>query len=425
MIDLTHISSLRTSILHSNNNYNFENNDINKISIDDSINSVRIDDIILLDTIKNDRLLMRLFMVCGFYIIGDKDKLSTKILARTWQVILLVFGCAGLCMQVFVIGSNAIEKLVVALNDNSSDGYNTVYYAIGDIIYTILVPILQVGSQIYSIYTIRKLLRQSVNNTITYSIMSSSKKDCIIFFVIMSLLVITINPLNISREIYEYNYSYIKSYSEFAFQQSTLMIFNLATTCYLTVSMFFVSVTLKQIKVLQEEIITSADNDSLTWNMYIFAKERMNDLKKEFFSLIQLLTVIAGVSIISFLMRVATYYYELQTGDGNYNDMILSDLHMIPYELKDIIFFYYILLNVSSVNTFNDSLIEKLNLKCCQLKKQNKSTLNDYVLMLLETLSNHIVLNLGPIKVRRNRVLITLVAIVAYCLHILLYAYKL
>jgi len=67
-----------------------------------SINNVRIEDSSLFDTIRNDKSLMTLFMLCGFYI--NNDHLITKILARAWQLILLVFGCIGFCMQVFIVG---------------------------------------------------------------------------------------------------------------------------------------------------------------------------------------------------------------------------------------------------------------------------------------------------------------------------------
>jgi hypothetical protein len=212
------------------------------------------------------------------------------------------------------------------------------------------------------------------------------------------------------------------TYTEFAFQQSTLLIFNLAITCYLTVVMFFISLALQQIKYLQQDIINAIDNDKLTCSMYISAKEKINDLQIEFFLLIQVLTIIAGINIIAFLIRVGKYHHLLYDNDGDYSDMILSDLHMIPYILKEIIFFYYILLLVSSTNTLYDILVNKLNIKCWQLKKQsNDNILNDFVLMHLDALANPIVLCIGPLAVRRKRVLVTLSTLVLYCIYILLH----
>ena len=100
MISINNISSLRTNnILHNSNSNDIESNDIVMTT-----NDIRIDDSSLFDTIKNDKSLMTLFIVCGFYIKDYNDQLSTKILARAWQVILLVFACIGFCMQVFIIG---------------------------------------------------------------------------------------------------------------------------------------------------------------------------------------------------------------------------------------------------------------------------------------------------------------------------------
>jgi len=142
-------------------------------------------------------------------------------------------------------------------------------------------------------------------------------------------------------------------------------------------------------------------------------------LKKQFNLSLQVLTITAGVNIIAFVIRVGYYHREFTTNNFSYSDMILEDIHMIPYVLKEIVSFYYILLLVASVNTLHDNLAYKLNMKCLQLKNDNKDLLNDYIVMHLDAHSYTSILKLGPIEVRRKRVLLTLVTLVLYCLYIL------
>jgi len=430
MIGMTNItSSLRTDnfLLHNyNNNNNRNSNDIESnnitISSNDSINSARIEDSTLLDTIKNDKTLMTLFIYSGFYIKNENDKLSTMILARAWQLILLIFGSIGFFMLVFLVGFSSIASVLE--KSKADKAIDSLYYAIGALLYHIIVPILQVLSLMYGIFIVRRQLRQSINSTVTSNIIYTSKRRCIIFFIIMILLVVICNPLNMSRSIYNAGYKDVNfsSYSAFLFQQVALLFFNLATTCYLTVVMFFTSITIKQIKLIQNDIITSIDNDSLTCNKYVLLKEKIIDLKKEFYLLVQILTIIAGVNIIAFVIQVGGYYYYYYTVVAHsYKDMILADVHTIPYIFKEIVFFYYILLLVGTVNTNNDDIVYKLNTKCWQLKKEDKGIiLSDYVLMHLDAQSYPTVLKLVSIEVRRGRVLLTLATLVLYCMYVIL-----
>ena len=238
----------------------------------------------------------------------------------------------------------------------------------------------------------------------------------------MSLLVVICNPINMSISIYEKGYHDDEPhYSEFLFQQITLLFFNLATTCFLTVLMFFTSISLKHIKVFQEDVIAAIDGDMLTCSKYISIKEKIVDVRSEFYLLIQILMITAGVNIIAFVME-ATVYYNYYTEIGyTYKDLIRSLVHMIPYLLKEIVFFFYILLIVASVNTNSNNLLYKLNTKCWKLKKEDKSViLNDYVVMHLDAQSYPIEFKLGPIEVRRERILLTLATLVAYSLYILI-----
>ena len=81
-----------------------------------------------------------------------------------------------------------------------------------------------------------------------------------------------------------------------------------------------------------------------------------------------------GINIITFLIEVTFYHNDLLNGVATYKDMILADLHMLPYLVKEIIFFYYVLLKIASVNTLSDNLIQKFNSKCWQLKMTEKKT---------------------------------------------------
>jgi hypothetical protein len=135
----------------------------------------------------------------------------------------------------------------------------------------------------------------------------------------------------------------------------------------------------------------------------------------------QIVMISGGINIITFVMEVGFYHSDFLNGVSNYRDMILADFHMVPYLLKEIVFFYYVLLRIASVNSLYDSLIQKINAKCWQLKmSENKDIISDYVFLHVDASSLPIVFKLGSIEVRQNRVLITLLGFCLYCMSILM-----
>ena len=54
------------------------------------------------EIIKEDRTLVLFLMVLGFYIDDDKNSIGIKILARSWQCCLLLFGGIGFVWQTFI-----------------------------------------------------------------------------------------------------------------------------------------------------------------------------------------------------------------------------------------------------------------------------------------------------------------------------------
>ena len=245
----------------------------------------------------------------------------------------------------------------------------------------------------------------------------------------MTSVVIAINPININITAYDaYYYSVIilRTYSLFSFQQVTLMFFNIAITCYLTVALVFTSLVLNQVKSLQQDVINAVDANKLTCNEYAVKKAEIILLHTQSNVSIQIVTIFAGINIITFIMEISYYYNDFVNNVSTYSDMILADLHMTPYLLKEVVFFYYVLLKIADISTLNYQLIEKINTKCWQLKiSENKDIINDYMFLHVDASQLPILFKLGgEVEVRQNQVLLTLVGFIFYCMSILIKVQK-
>jgi len=399
-------------ITMTNNNMHTSEKDADDKSI-----SKRIDDNTLLDIVKSDRSLIYFFVILGYYQYNENDHIALRILAKSWQIILLVMASIGFLLQVFLVGTTEAYQ----------DISKTDAVAI-DVLYDMIIPIVQVGSLVYGMSKLRRQLHKSVYSASVPSLVSKYKKDAVIFFATMALTVLVINPININKSIYINAYSDVsglRTYSVFVLQQTTLLFYNLAITCYLTVAMLFISIALKQVELFQEDISNAMKVDKITCEEYITAKEKINYLHSTSSLFIQVLTLSAGISVIIFILRVEAYHIEYINDVISYKVMIFQYIHMIPYLFKEIVFFYYTLLKVASANTMNAKLIQSINSKCWTLRfsennNNNKVKLDDYVLIHLDAQSVPIVFKVGTVAVQRETLIATLIGITFYFIFVLI-----
>lgn len=407
---------ISNNIMHNDND-----NDIND-SIENGIsnNIARINDYCMLDIIKADKSLKIFFIFNGYYNYEESDHIAIRISAISWQIILLTLGAIGFILQAFWLGGLTLANLCNT-NYSSSENKNELFFQVTNTIYTFLVPILQVGSLIYGTCNIKRQLRQSVDSVIATNLLSSYQLQVYFYYISMAMLVVIINPLNINKSVYpEYQGFGIKTYSIFVFQQVSLLFFNLAVTSYLVLMLLFTLLTLGQVKLLLKDTNSSIDNNSLTCNDYFVTKEKLKYLKKESNLSIQILTISAGCNAIIFV-------FQLFVNNSNeylvptYSDIILANVHMIPYILKEIVFFFYVLLEIATINSLNKSLLLKINNKCWQENQKKESDihkLNDYLLIHIDAHSMPMNFTIGTIEVRRSQVLTTLIGFTLYIMYI-------
>ena len=166
----------------------------------------------------------------------------------------------------------------------------------------------------------------------------------------MLLLAVTVDPFFMTYKHYK-NFTahyddddYLKktgqqNYPLFVFNCFTTILFqNLLVTSYLTVMLFFVSVSINQIKSLQVYIINMIDTNTLVTDNYTDAKNRIISLKNGSYLSTQILFITATINLVCFmfLVRLNRYNYTHSTDDNpfTYKEMIFNDFSNLPYLLK-------------------------------------------------------------------------------------------
>ena len=341
--DSNNNSSINTSTITSSNS----NNNIRRIG----------DDTTLLDMIRSDRSLVIFLLVLGFYIDDERNSYGAKIVARIWQASLLIFGGIGFCWWAFFFGGYMIAALYGVLNSSSSKSID-VFIQSGLVLYTFIVPLVQITSLVYGINNVHKHMDQPVNAAIVSPLLASCKKSTIIYFICMTVLVIVITPIGMTRSYYETEYAdYLdegtlteygqQTYSLFLFSTFTIDLFmNLAVSCYLSVVLLFTSLTMMYINAIQDEMMTivSAKSSSFDLNKYLEAKGKLVSLKDAFYFSTQLLTFTAAINTISLLFMLGYFHYSLiKSISGNddnaymaytYSEMMIDDFRQFPFLLK-------------------------------------------------------------------------------------------
>ena len=205
---------------------------------------------------------------------------------------------------------------------------------------------MQVSSLIYGVYTVYKQMRhQAVNADIVLKHLALCKRNAMIFFICIVLLVIVIDPIYMTRSVYNYfdddDYNKktgIQTYSLFAFNVFTGNLFlSLSVTCYLTVMMLFTSLSLMQIRHLQEYVINMIDTNTLITDHYMDMKDKIISLKDGSYLSVQFLTITAAINVIAFMFNIWYNSYQYFESFISYGDMLFYDFSLLPFLLKGLL----------------------------------------------------------------------------------------
>ena len=188
---------------------------------------------------------------------------------------------------------------------------------------------------------------QAVNVDIALKHLALCKRNAMIFFICMVLLVIVIDPIYMTRSFYNSNINnyYLiiqRTYSLYAFNMFTGNLFlSLSVTCYLTVMMLFTSLSLKQIKHLLMYVIKMIDTNTLVTDHYMDAKDKIISLKNGSYLSVQLLTITAAINVIAFMFIIWYSSYRYFQSLNTYWQMIFFDFTVLPLLLKGYTYYYY------------------------------------------------------------------------------------
>ena len=226
--------------------------------------------------------------IIGYYIPQNNDTNTKKILARTWQIILLLLGGVGLIWHGFIFGISHIAK-IKNLYDGDSVA-SDIFFHIVLLFFTLIVPLSQVFSLIYGLHVYAKRkLDQNIDTLIIRNqsfqrILFQRIKCTVIFFIIMSLIVIIIQPCGFSHKIYEADFADyddnnlkeigVQTFSLYILHEFFVLFYNFAITCYLTTLMLFTSLTLHEIKLRQERILAETKSNTITFQSYKKEKKK-------------------------------------------------------------------------------------------------------------------------------------------------------
>jgi len=340
---------------NNNNNINNNNNNNNDNNIGDIENNVNNDNLIMRigndnnltmeELIKEDKSLMLFFMILGLYIKDDSNSIGIKIIARSWQFCLLLFGCIGCIWNAFVQGITNITTLKEILSSPNSTRVD-IFIGYGQVLDNFIVPLIQVLSLMYGVYIVNKEMRhQIINIDLVSKHLASCKRVTGIFFIFMFLLTIIIDTLSMTRDSYDNftisnNDDYLKktgenTYPLYVFSTFTTFLFlNISVLCYLTVMMFFTSLTLKQIRDLQENLIKMIDTNTLITDHYMYLKEKIISLKSRSYLSALLLMITAAINVVCFMFDLWLGSYNYFNNIWSYEEMIVFDLSTFPFLLK-------------------------------------------------------------------------------------------
>lgn len=240
----------------------------------------------------------------------------------------------------------------------------------------------------------------------------------------MSIVVIAIDPLSIKKTIkranaYGFDYDVTLSnedYSIYVFLRLGVLFYNLTVTLFLSVILLFISFTLYQIKNLQVTMIELLNDDRLSGNQYKLYKNQVLKLMKQSYYPMQVLTLVAFINLIAGMFWIWYEHYAYITMQGySYSDMVYYNFVVLPLLLKEIVFFFAILLNAASINSLNDKLLNSLASMCWKVF-HDKDKYNLYSAMYIDSTQYPINFSLLTLKVKKRQIVFVLIGYLLYTL---------
>ena len=416
---MKYLSIMEVVLIHRDRSRDIENN----INISHRI----VDDPTLWEIIYDDKNVMTFLKICGFHFRPDKrDHLFTRVLVKLWLVILICMGGIGFIWQTFVIGGEAIKNLYDTVK-NDDTTLTDVLIDFGKMLVEFFTHLVQATSLMYSLYHINRQLDRAVELEMTSKLLPICKRDAFTFCAIMVLIVITIDPIIINYRGYDAYLDGVSakttSYEIYVMNCLSNMSFNLVATLYLSVVMFFNSLTLKQIQSLQKNLLHGIENNHLSNDEYMVQKEKIFFLQKQSYGPSKVITVVAGINVLMEMFQIWHYHYNFEKyyDQGfTYQEMVLFDLRTLPFLFKgiffttsttslvpntytlyfiEIVFFFYVLWTASAINKLHDQLRATIATKCWEANKSSDIKYLQYSAMYQDALEFPIMFEFGPFKV--------------------------
>lgn len=345
-IPLIHMKSNNSDI-----HQNISINDIENTSNDTVANRISCDDHddVLYLILKKNKIIMNFFKISGVYLItDDNDNIIWRLLARIWQISLLLFSSIYVVWGVFVFGSSNADTLNQNLSPSNDDATSlSIFLDLGDMFFSMIVPILQVFSLMYGVYHITKLLlHKPVSSAVIAKVLPTNCRDAIIFYIIIALAGVISSSLGNRPTAYEATYEegyddgYLKSvgmqtYSFFAFYRVSVFFYNLTTTGYLSVVMMFVTLEFKEAVLILREAIDSTEKDQLGGGEYMKMKTKILKIRDDSYYFVQILTITSLINLFVFMFQIWKLRRMYDQGEGlTYGLMILYDFYAVPYLFK-------------------------------------------------------------------------------------------
>lgn len=350
---------------------------VNSIGNSDDINKGRnrISDTTLEDIFYEDVWAITFLKLAAFHWETDhRDHPIVSMLLIVWKVGLLVLAGIGFMWQVF-LGFNVYVYILVKTSpyENPADYFNYICL----LYINLAIPIIQVIFLIYSMVRIKKFIQLSVNRTLILNLLPKTKRITSVYTASMVLLTVIVSASVINLKYYEsvyYNNNDVKdrslyfSYSLYALSSVTMFLFlNISEILFTAIALLVFSLQLEQIQTVQQSILNSIDQELMTADYYYQSKERIKSLVASSFFAIQLLTCVAGLNWIGMLigmLSLHTMYVSNALIGYTYNDMIKDDFVILPYLLKEALFFFYVLYKATSINTLDDKIKRALVKSC-------------------------------------------------------------
>jgi hypothetical protein len=172
----------------------------------------RINNICLYDIIKEDKYLLLFFNIIGYYQYNDIDHISIVVISRLWQIYILTFGAIGFFSRLSG-GINGVYDFFRFFLYEELSTESFIFYSIF-LFNNFIVPLLQVASLIYGIIIIRKQYKQSIitDQETICRLLLSCKRDAIVFFIVLSVVVIATGIYTVIIIAEDLNASYNNGY---------------------------------------------------------------------------------------------------------------------------------------------------------------------------------------------------------------------